>query len=241
MSNVNENGTLIESGVNVDVNDGVNDGVNDDVNGDVKGTEIVKKLTSANADLLAFKNTIDTQIESLITLVNNSKALNTQQKNKIDEQLKSMQDKLQEKMERLKESKTKEATLNKQLVDIETQVNQLEKNIIDLLKANETQKGKIDAIQKDKIDANSAPNDVKSGGYQYKNPRSKRKLNKNNRFGVLKTKSKSKSKSKKGKKKRKLGKGKKSMRGGMKKRTKSKRKSKNSKKTRKRRKKNKRK
>ena len=77
------------------------------------------------------------------------------------------------------------------------------------------------------------------GGYQYKNPRSKRKLNKNNRFGVLKTKSKSKSK--KGKKKRKLGKGKKSMRGGMKKRTKSKRKSKNSKKTRKRRKKNKRK
>ena len=107
----------------------------------------------------------------------------------------------------------------------------MEEKIDDLLKANETQKGKIDAI--------SAPNVVNRGGYQYKNPRSKRKLNKNNRFGVLKTKSKSKSK--KGKKKRKLGKGKKSMRGGMKKRTKSKRKSKNSKKTRKRRKKNKRK
>jgi hypothetical protein len=194
--------------------------------GDVKGKEIVDKLLKANIDLLAIKNTINAQIESLITQVNNTKAINTEEKSEIENRLLSMQKELQEKTELLSNSQINEVALKTQLVDIETQVNKLEKNITDLLDANEAQKIKIGNITMD-------------GGYQYKNPRSKRKLNKNNRFGVLKTKSKSKSK--KGKKKRKLGKGKKSMRGGMKKRTKSKRKSKNSKKTRKRRKKNKRK
>jgi len=225
--------------VNGDVNDNVDN--NQNVKEDVtkSGKKIVDKLLKANEKLRAFKITIETQIESLILLVNNTKALNTRQQGKIENQLLSMQEELKEKTELLNKSQINESNLNKQLESISAEVNKLEKNIMDLLDTNETQKGKIDAIQKGKIDANSAPNDVKSGGYQYKNPRSKRKLNKNNRFGVLKTKSKSKSK--KGKKKRKLGKGKKSMRGGMKKRTKSKRKSKNSKKTRKRRKKNKRK
>lgn len=195
--------------------------------GDVNGKAIVNKLLKANTDLIAIKTNIDAQIETLITLVKNTKALNTQKESEIENQLLSMQKELNEKAQLLSNSKISEDELKAQLVDIENQVNKLEGNIKTLLDANQQQKNKIDKISN------------MDGGYQYKNRRSKRKLNKNNRFGVLKTKSKSKSK--KGKKKRKLGKGKKSMRGGMKKRTKSKRKSKNSKKTRKRRKKNKRK
>ena len=191
------------------------------------GAKILEKLRKANKELSELVISIQTSIETLIQKVNLSNTLSETNKTDFTNALLAEGKKVDEALAKVKESKIKEETLNKQLESISAEVNKLEKNITNLLGANEAQQKEIDKIGK------------MDGGYQYKNPRSKRKLNKNNRFGVLKTKSKSKSK--KGKKKRKLGKGKKSMRGGMKKRTKSKRKSKNSKKTRKRRKKNKRK
>lgn len=149
-------------------------------------------------------------------------------------------EKLSKEMVVLKKEKELSENKVKQLGKINEELLKLEKTVKTLIDQNQETQTQLEQIPTSKKLQNQANvGDVTVGGYQYKNPRSKRKLNKNNRFGVLKTKSKSKSK--KGKKKRKLGKGKKSMRGGMKKRTKSKRKSKNSKKTRKRRKKNKRK
>tara|TARA_X000000368_G_C22904740_1_gene655761 strand:+ start:207 stop:848 length:642 start_codon:yes stop_codon:yes gene_type:complete len=148
-------------------------------------------------------------------------------------------EKLSKEMVVLKKEKELSENKVKQLGKINEELLKLEKTVKTLIDQNQETQTQLEQIPTSKKLQNQANVGDTVGGYQYKNPRSKRKLNKNNRFGVLKTKSKSKSK--KGKKKRKLGKGKKSMRGGMKKRTKSKRKSKNSKKTRKRRKKNKRK
>lgn len=198
--------------------------------GDDVGEAIVKKLQQANQDLVELANNIQTSIDTLIQKVKTSKTLSDNNKTELQNALQAESQKVVDAMKIVGESKNREDKLIQQLESISKEVNSLENNINQLKENNKTQKVQIDEI---------GNTDGMDGGYQYKNPRSKRKLNKNNRFGVLKTKSKSKSK--KGKKKRKLGKGKKSMRGGMKKRTKSKRKSKNSKKTRKRRKKNKRK
>lgn len=197
------------------------------------GNAIVAKLKKANEDLSTFANEIQISINKLIEKVNVSKQLGNDQQTELKKMLEEKSKEVEEAIAKVGESDNRETLLKQQLQRISAEVKVLEDNIEKLKNDNLDQTNKINNL--DKMDNR----DNMFGGYQYKNPRSKRKLNKNNRFGVLKTKSKSKSK--KGKKKRKLGKGKKSMRGGMKKRTKSKRKSKNSKKTRKRRKKNKRK
>ena len=203
------------------------------------GETIVTILQTANDDLKALANKIQTSIDILIEKVKKAETLSDSNKTDFQTALQEKSNDLEDAIKKAGESKNREDKLIQQLNRISTEVTSLENNINQLKEDNKDQKIKIDKIgNTDGTDGKGGTDDM-GGGYQYKNPRSKRKLNKNNRFGVLKTKSKSKSK--KGKKKRKLGKGKKSMRGGMKKRTKSKRKSKNSKKTRKRRKKNKRK
>ena len=151
--------------------------------GDDVGEAIVKKLQQANQDLVELANNIQTSIDTLIQKVKTSKTLSDNNKTELQNALQAESQKVVDAMKIVGESKNREDKLIQQLESISKEVNSLENNINQLKENNKTQKVQIDEI---------GNTDGMDGGYQYKNPRSKRKLNKNNRFGVLKTKSKSK-------------------------------------------------